>query len=160
MRRSDYLDGLRSAYLGEVAGAAFAQLFGARSVGAGERDICALIERLEIATARILAPLLPMMPDPDEFDDARQRGAAAAERLGDWPALIDYSAHQLTPYVETFSRLRDAAPAEDRPALDLLVTHEIALEDFGRASLTGLDAPAEPLRAALAAAERHLAAQG
>jgi len=36
----------------------------------------------------------------------------------------------------------------------------IAFENFGRASLAGLDAPAEPLRAAVVAAEIHLAAQG
>lgn len=159
MRRGDYIDGLRDAYLGEVAGAAFAQAFGAATGDARERETCALIARLETATARIIAPLLDSPPEPAAIDAAQRRGEAAAERIADWAALIDYSAHGLDGYVEDFERLRDAAPAADRPMLDLLVGHEQALRRFGLASIAGDSAPDEPLRAALTAAEHHLTAR-
>lgn len=159
MRRGDYIDGLRAAYLGEVAGAAFAQAFAAGTEEARERETCALIARLETATARIIAPLLDSLPDPEAIDAACRRGEATAERISDWATLIDYSAHGLDGYVEDFERLRDAAPAADRPALDLLVDHEHALRRFGLASIAGDSASDQPLRAALTAAERHLSAR-
>jgi hypothetical protein len=158
MLRGAYLDGVRDAYLGEIAGAAFAQGLGARAVDAGQRDVCALIEHVETVTAQVLAPLLAPSPDAAEIAEARQRGNAAVERMADWDALIDYTAYGLDGYVDDFVKLRDAAPPTDRPALDLLVDHEVALRAFGAASLSGEPDPERPLRLALAAAERHLAA--
>ncbi|MBO9379200.1 hypothetical protein GG804_20730 [Sphingomonas histidinilytica] len=159
MDRGDYLDGLRRAYLGELGGAAFARAFGNRDRTPGGRESCALMERLETATARVVEPLMEARPSRDAINKAERRGAAQADRLATWTAFIDHTAHRLDGHVDAFVRLRDAAPAADRPALDLLVGHEIALQRFGTAGLTGDADPNEPLRAAIAAAERHLSAQ-
>ncbi|ARR55910.1 hypothetical protein HY78_21875 [Rhizorhabdus wittichii DC-6] len=159
MDRGDYLDGLRRAYLGEIGGAAFARAFAAGDRTPVERESCALMERLETMTARIVAPLVETRPDRDAIDRAERRGEAQAEQLATWAAFIDRAAHGLDDHVDAFARLRDAAPATDRPALDLLVGHEIALQRFGEASLAGDHDPNEPLRRAIAAAERHLSAR-
>lgn len=156
VHRGDYSAGLRDAYLGELAGAAFAETFAAGNRSAAERESCTLIARIEAMTARALAPLLDTPPTRDELDRARRDGEAIAARLDGWAGLIDYAAHGLDGYVDRFRQLRDAAPAHDRPALDLLVDHEVALRDFGTASLAGNDDPDRPLLAAIAAVERHL----
>ena len=156
MDRGDYLDGLQRAYLGEIAGAAFARAFGNGDRTPAERESCLLMERLETMTARIVAPLLDAGPDRDAIVRAERRGAAQAERLATWAAFVDQAAHGLDRHVDEFTRLRDLAPAADRPVLDLLVGHEIALQRLGAAGLAGEDDPNEPLRVAIAAAERNL----
>nr|WP_047168540.1 hypothetical protein [Sphingomonas sp. Y57] len=159
MGRGDYLDGLREAYLGEIAGAAFARAFAAGDRTAAERESCALIERLETMTAQVVAPLLGDRPGLDAIDHAERRGEAQAARLATWAALLAHAAQGLDIHIDAFSRLRDVAPAADRPALHLLVGHEISLREFGQAALAGNGDPNEPLRCAIAAAERHLSAR-
>jgi hypothetical protein len=160
MRRADYLDGLHRAYLGEVAGAALARSFAERPLNPTERAMCGLIERLETATARIMAPLLSSPPGDGEIDQAALRGKAAANGLDGWTGLVGHTAYGLDRDIGDFAALRDAAPSPHRPSLELLVAHEIALRDFGQAVLAGRPDPSGPLRAAIAAAERHLTAHG
>lgn len=159
MSRSEYRAGLHRAYLGEVGGAAFASALQLEGVTPAQADALRLFEALELATARILAPLLPVPPTCDDMAEAEARGRARAQRT-DWAGLIDYAAHELDGYIEEFGLLRDAAPSCEREAIALLVAHEVALRDFGRASLVDPTDGVAWLRSALTNAEQYLAAPG
>ncbi len=124
-----------------------------------QADALRLFEALELATARILAPLLQEPPTCDDMAEAEARGRARAQRT-DWAGLIDYAAHELDGYIEEFRLLHEAAPSCEREAIALLVAHEVALRDFGRASLIDPIDGLACLRVALAEAEQHLAALG
>lgn len=160
MRHADYLDGLRVAFLGEIAGAALARSFAKRDLAPRERKICGMIERLETMTADILTPLLAAPPSGQDIALAISRGEASGRRLRNWAALVDHAAHALDRYVDEFTLLRDVAPDNDHAVLDLLVSHEIALRDFGKEALAGQTDGSKPLRIAIAATEHHLVARG
>lgn len=159
LERSEYLAGLHRAYLGEVGGAAFASALRAKDATPVQGDALGLFEALELATGRILAPLLPVPPTPDVMAEAEARGKSRACRT-DWAGLIHYAAYRLDIYIEEFRFLWAAAPASEREALALLVAHEVALRDFGRAALTDPADGVTCLRSALAEAEQYLAASG
>lgn len=156
MKHSDFFDGLHRAYLGEIGGAALARALLTIFTEQYQREALAALEALEVATAMIVAPLLQRNPMPAEIAEAEARGRNGAQAF-DWPALIDYMAHQLDTYIEDYTRLRDAGRTADHEALELLVAHEVALKNFGQASLVEPTAAVAHLHRAVEAAERYLA---
>ena len=151
----DYLVELMRSYEGEVAGEAYFEELAqwhddvARSV----LERFALVERI---TASALHPVVArhgiVVADREEL---RRRGVAnaAQERSIAWSDLIVEMCEFYPRYVREFERMLAIAPPEDRPVVQLLLDHEVALVETAVGVRSG--------RAdALAPVERFLAAAG
>lgn len=124
---------LLEAYRGERAGVVIlARLLERAAFTVEERELAELFVSVETMVGDRLAPILerrglPLDLDEDRLRRARERGDA----LGGWRDVVTSLGSNLEGHVRTFVALREAASTADRPALDLLVAHEIALMHFG-----------------------------
>ena len=147
---------MHRAYLGEIGGAALAGALRTDDTEPLQHEALTLLETLEMATARILAPLLAQPATPAEIAKASDEGRNRANEF-DWTGLTAYMAHGLESHIETYRQLREVCPATNRKALDLLVAHEVALKNFGIFYLTQSTSAFAHLHRALTEAEHYLA---
>lgn len=149
---ANFSEGFRMAYEEEIAGETyFARLAEFHSGRA--RQALALMAEMEIVTARAVAPVLERNAiQIAPLDQLRREGIEAADML----------AHQSS--VELFTTMRDGydaylnefedtfaqAPEADKPAMQILIDHEVAIIDFARAELAGDPDSLRPLQDYLA----------
>jgi hypothetical protein len=143
------------AYRGEVSGEAlFAGL--AETVHDERRAKLTALADLERAMAEALVPVLVRLGverGDDERSRRRGRDNAAAIAPLEWSALME----QFGPVTEAaLDRYRTlaAAATDDDPVYELLIAHEVALQEFARAELA--DGDGDPL-AMVADVRRRLA---
>lgn len=125
-------DGLLKAYRGERAAVVTLRCLQEQALSGEEGALAELLVAIETMVGDRLEPLvrrrgLPVSLDEGMIEEARAR----ARGLADWPGVVASLGERLEEYVAAFRALRNAAPAVERQALDLLVDHEIALIRFG-----------------------------
>lgn len=117
----------------------------------------ATVRVIEAQTVAALRPLAEAMGvTPADEAAVRQQGH---DEAAEWQALPfakimaimvrDYP----TGYLEEFRAMLPLAPPHARPAVQLLIDHEIAIIDMARAELAGTADPAAPLNAYLSQVE-------
>jgi len=131
---SDYIDALRSAYVGELVGETLYRELARRRSNADERaklDAIADVERLTHGRLHAIALRLGIRPVESEWRPIVERRANELAPLT-WHELIDKALRDWPPYIARFEALVPLAPACDAAALRQLVDHEVALVEFAR----------------------------
>lgn len=138
----NYETGVQAAWAGEIFGEALFSELARLDEGTALTPKWKLLAELEHVTGEQLAPLVSRYGfDTEPPGEEMQRGLANAREFAemshaDFMALIE-------PYLEDviarFEALRDAAPAEDKAAMQFLVDHEAALLRFVQLERSGTD---------------------
>lgn len=147
-----FTEGFRVAYEEEISGetyfARLAELHSGRA-----RQALALMTEMEIVTARAVAPVLTRNAiHTAPLDQLRREGRAEAELLAGQSAtqLFTTMRDSYDAYVAEFEATYAQAPDADKPAVQILIDHEVAIIDFARAELAGDPDSLRPLQAYLA----------
>lgn len=144
----DYLIDLERSYAGEVSGETYFMTLATWHDAPG-REVLERFAEVERVTAAALRPLMLRhglaVADVDEL---RERGVAnaVAERSIVWDDLIAEMCEFYPRYVREFEQMLAIAPVDDRPAVQLLLDHEVALVAAAvgiRAGLADALAPVE-----------------
>ena len=137
-----YEASVQAAWAGEVYGEALFSELARLDPGTALRPKWKLLAELEHVTGRQLAPLVirygfATEPPAEQIE----RGLANAREFAQMPHA-DFMA-LIEPYLEEvvsrYEALRDAAPAEDKAAMQFLVDHEAALLRFVQLEQRGGD---------------------
>ncbi len=145
-------EGFRMAYEEEISGEIyFARLAEFQSGRA--RQALELMAAMEVVTARTIEPVLArngIATTP--LDQLRREGRAEADRLADVSAteLFTIMRDTYDAYVTEFEDALAQAPEADKPAIQILIDHEVAIIDFARAELEGDTDSLKPLQDYLA----------
>lgn len=149
---ASFKDGFRVAYEEEIAGETyFARLAEFQSGRA--RQALELMARMEVVTARAIEPVLARNGIATaSIDQLRKEGRVEADLLAGVSATDLFTTMRDTydSYVAEFQATMAQAPEADKPAMQVLIDHEIALIDFARAELQGDADSLRPLQDYLA----------
>jgi hypothetical protein len=138
MERDNYLEGIRSAWLGEQFGEVFFNALATRTEDPSLRSTWQTLARLEKVTGKRMAALLEAHGEPV--------GAAEPIEIGD-EVLSQYTDASLrsmekmkdvvTNAIVRFDQLLAVAPESDVPSVRFLVDHEQALLTFVDCQIAG-----------------------
>lgn len=147
-----FKDGFRVAYEEEISGETYFARLAEFQTGRA-REALELMAAMEVVTARAIEPVLArngILTTP--VDQLRQEGRVEAERLAHVSATELFTTMRDTydAYVAEFEATKAQAPDADRPAMQILIDHEVALIDFARAELQGDADSLQPLQDYLA----------
>ena len=139
MADDDFRGLLLWAYRGEIRGEALFHGLAEQFPDAADKLL--VLAELERRMAAVLSrPLTDHEIEAGDTSDEVSRGrelAAASATLG-WQQFLA----QFSPVTERalirYRALRDLSPSAD-PAFDLVIDHEVALQDFARAEIAGTD---------------------
>ena len=153
----DYAAGLKMAYEEEIGGETFFAAM-AEAFDGLPAEALRLMARMEAETVRVLTETVQRtgiaIADRDRLRaEGRAEGLDAARR--GWPEIVRMMAEDYGAYVEEFDWTFRAAPAADRPRLQFLIDHEIAIIDFAKAWRRGDADCLRPLTDYLDRAARH-----
>ena len=146
---SEYETLLREAYLGEIFGAALFDALAEAQPDADRREMLRTLETVEARTATSLKRLVEKAgmklagDEPKAREDGRK--LAAAINPTDWDGFVRDLHDALPPFLEKFERLRDVGGTPVDPALNALVNHERAIQQFAELELAGDKHPTRPL---------------
>jgi len=130
------------AYQGEVLGEELFERVAAQLDEDGEPEHAAkvrVLARLELRTKEAIAPALAragISTEPDSEMLSLAAALAAGTRDITWEQLMDSIENVTGQYIPLYARIGELDPTE-RAAAELLVAHEEALRDFGRAERAG-----------------------
>lgn len=145
---SGFAEAVRVAYEEEIVGETyFARLAEFHSGRA--RQALELMAAMEVVTAQAVEPVLQRGGIQTRSREAlRSEGRAEAEALADQTATALFTTMRDTydTYLREFERLVELADATDRPAMQILLDHEVAIIDFARAELAGEADSLRPLQ--------------
>lgn len=138
-RDTSYIDLLHECYRDELWGSRVFELFGeCRPMAAREQGLLGVLAILE---KTMQAHLERALRRHGQTWDGRAYRAEAdtiaqgiAKRYGHlpWHRFNTEFETGIGPYLQKYSLLRDMAPAEDRPFMDIFVEHELALQTLAR----------------------------
>jgi hypothetical protein len=134
MTFSEYTDGLRQAYEGELVGDRLYRLLAMRSAENVRRSRLAAIADVERCTHTVLAPIalrLQIHPVEADLRSRVERRVLQLERLS-WPEFIEKALVEWPPYIAGFEALELMAPPGDGASLAFVVKHERVLVEFAR----------------------------
>ena len=133
----EYRDGILSAWRGEQWGREFFELLAAATDNADRRAKWQVLAELERATGDVLAPLVA--DDADASAEERPNLGAAAAAYGALPyaEALQRMMTLVEPAIERFRELLHMAPEEHREAMQILLDHEVAIEQFAKRELAG-----------------------
>ena len=137
-----YEQGLVEAYQGEVYGLALYRGIAAAQRNADHAGKWRAIAKLEIVMKEALAPVLKRRGIPTADDpayEAQGRMEISEYAVMSWPALMERFGAELDEDIVRYGDLLNVAPVEDRAALELLVEHEVAVQNFCALETQGLD---------------------
>ena len=149
----EYRDGILSAWQGEQWGREFFELLAAATDDADRRAKWEVLAELERATGDTLAPLVA--DDADASAEERPNLGAAAAAYGALPyaEALQQMMTLVEPAIERFRGLLGMAPEEHREAMQILLDHEVAIEQFAKRELAGeTEASLDPAREVIARA--------
>ena len=155
----EYRDGILSAWQGEQWGREFFELLAAATDNADRRAKWQVLAELERATGDTLAPLVAA----DASAEERPNLGAAAAAYGALPyaEALQRMMTLVEPAIERFRELLHMAPEEHREAMQILLDHEVAIEQFAKRELAGeTEASLHPVRDVIARARASELAQG
>lgn len=150
-----YEASVRAAWAGEIYGEALFSELAHLAGGTALAPKWKTLAELEHVTGEQLAPLVSRYGfDTEPPTEEVERGLATAREFAEMPhadfmALIE---PHLEDVIFRFEALRDAAPANDRTTMQMLVDHEVALLRF--VQLEGCGADQDSTRDARALIER------
>ena len=138
MNASKYRQGVAEMYQGELLGEA---LF-SRAASLARTDdqrfkLCVLLQ-LETETKARLRPLVARLGLNLVEDEAvRAEGLRLGSEIGSlpWADFLQMLERELNGYVSRYQAIADLAPAADRPVVQSMVDHELALLAFTRVEL-------------------------
>jgi hypothetical protein len=130
---------LIKAYQGEVSGEVLFGRLSQRTDDADHRHKLEVLRLLEARTRNAMVPAmerngLPTDPDPEVEHDAETLADAAASLA--WSDLLAAFEPITTQFIDLYQRIGELAAGEDRAVAELLVSHEVALREFGRRELS------------------------
>jgi ethylmalonyl-CoA mutase len=136
---ADYAAALTACIEEEISGQAFFARLSDINQGRAS-DAFAKLARIEALTATALAPLiarhaLTLQPKASLIAEGR----AEANRLAAiaWPDFLARIRSDYPVYVTEFQQTTDRAPKADKPVLQILIDHEIAMIDFANLEIAG-----------------------
>jgi hypothetical protein len=145
-----YHAALTCAFEEEVSGAAYFAALADRNSGPA-RAALLLMAQIEGEMVRDLTPLVQRQNiTAKPLANLAAQGRADASTEADWPEFTRKMAEDYADYVTEFQTAFNLAPTEDRPVLQRLIDHELALIAFAKAYRAGNPNAFTPLRAFLA----------
>ena len=148
--KANYHETLLLYYEEEVMGVAYFRGLADQIGGDGVREKFELLAAVERRAAEVTRPLLDkhgLAPRGEAELAALGRSHVARHQNLSWPEFVAYMAERYPAYVDMFEALERMAPADDRPALEVLTRHEVAAIDFAKRELAGDADSTAPLRA-------------
>lgn len=147
-----FKEGFRVAYEEEIAGETYFARLAEFQTGRA-REALELMAKMEVVTARAIEPVLArngIATAP--VDQLRKEGITEADLLANVSATDLFTTMRDTydAYVTEFEQTLARAPDADKPAMQILIDHEVALIDFARAELQGDAGSLKPLQDYLA----------
>jgi hypothetical protein len=139
MRSENYLRSVMAVYQGEVFGEALFSGLLERAAPQHQPLFSAMLQMETEAKARLRPFLIRLGLSIAEDEDMRRRGCADAARLGalGWREFLATFVAEIAVYVDRYQAIADAAPAEDREALEFMVEHERKFMRCAAAALVG-----------------------
>ncbi len=138
MDRDNYIEGIRSAWLGEQFGEIFFNKLAAHTNDDDLKLKWQRLAQLEHVTGNKMADLLATHDEPattNEVIDVDDT-VLAPYRDGTHQASMQHMKEVLEKAIVRFDQLLAVAPEEDIPAVQFLVQHELALLDFVECELS------------------------
>ena len=139
MERDSYLEGIKSAWLGELFGEVFFNAMAERATDESMRAKWQTLAKLENVTGKKMAALLETHGESAVTDEAIEVSDEILSRYTD--ASHHDSMMRMKDVVEKaiihFDQLLAVAPESDVPAVQFLVQHEQALLDFVESEIAG-----------------------
>ena len=139
MERDNYLDGIRSAWLGEQLGEVFFKALADRTEDRSMRSTWQTLAKLENVTGQRMAAVLTAHGEAATTDEAIEVGDeivnryAAASHLDSMLRMKDV----VEKAIIHFDQLLAVAPDADVPSVQFLVHHEQALLTFVEREIAG-----------------------
>ena len=133
----EYRDGILSAWRGEQWGREFFELLAAATDNADRRAKWEVLAELERATGDTLAPLVAANADASAGERPNLGAAAAAYGALPYAEALQRMMTLVEPAIERFRELLHMAPEEHREAMQILLDHEVAIEQFAKRELAG-----------------------
>ena len=127
---------LAESYQGEVLGEAYFAAMRDLTEDPSHRDKLDHLVRLERSTKEMLVPYLLRHGIPTD-PDAKVVEALASVGPQTWANTLEGVRLVAASYLVKYRRLAELVGAEDAPATDALVAHELALDEFCRRELEG-----------------------
>jgi hypothetical protein len=137
---NNYLDGLKSAFLGEYFGEALCLSLSQHfATSLRDQKKLAILAYLERVMQGRLGDIAASLVTDAECKAASTAGRAYALELKDldWAALMRALSPRVKRANESFKRLLEEAPSDHREAIERLIEHELALESFFNAETNG-----------------------
>lgn len=147
-----FVEGFRMAYEEEISGETYFARLAEFQTGRA-RQALELMAAMEVATARAIEPVLARNGIAiASLEQLRRDGRAEADLLASVSATELFTTMRDTydAYVTEFEETLARAPDADKPAMQILIDHEVALIDFARAELQGDADSLRPLQDYLA----------
>lgn len=123
-------------YQGEVLGEAYFTRMAALATDPTERAKITELVRLERCTGEMLRPYLERRGLDIEPDADMVATMSALERY-DWTAMLEGIRPVAATYLKKYRQLGQLVGAGDQPAVEALIAHEVALDEFCRRELEG-----------------------
>jgi hypothetical protein len=140
MPEQSYFEALLKAYEGEIAGEVYFKTLSGMFTEPTYSQNLLLLAAVEQRTSLALQPLINRHRiEPSYRAELVAVGNSwVTERaFRHWQDLINNMTTHYPGYIEKFKALEAAGPIEDKPALKILVEHEIALLDFAECEKAG-----------------------
>lgn len=139
MERDSYLEGIRSAWLGELFGEVFFKAMAARAEDDAMRTKWQTLAQLEHVTGKRMAALLESHGEQAVTHDAIEVGEDVLSRYtgGSHADSMQHMREVVEKAIIHFDQLLAVAPESDVPAVQFLVAHEQALLSFVEREIAG-----------------------
>ncbi len=139
MERDSYLEGIRSAWLGERFGEVFFDALAERTEDESLRNKWQTLARLEHVTGMKMAALLESHGEEAVTHDSVEVGEEILSQYTSAPHLDAMMGMKdvVEKAIVRFDQLLAVAPESDVPAVQFLVAHEQALLDFVEHEIAG-----------------------
>ena len=123
-------------YQGEVLGEAYFARMRDLAQEPAQRDKIDYLVRLERSTKEMLVPYLKRHGLSTEPNAEVVKAMSAIEDF-EWTRMLEGVRPVAADFLTKYRRLAELVGAEDAPATEALVAHELALDDFCRLELEG-----------------------
>lgn len=135
-----YVQGVETAYQGEVYGEILYQGIADGRPDAGERQKWLVLVEMERVTRRHMAALVTLLgrsTAEDPYWAGRGREEIAKYAPLPWPELMRIFSDELDPVIDEYRELEALGPAEHQAVLRLLTEHEVVTKEFCERELGG-----------------------
>jgi len=153
MTEDEFAQYLIHSYEGEIGSGAYFDRIATCYEEPGQREKLECLARLEKRMAEWLRPVIArygLQTRPDEESCALGIEEANADSEKTWHQLIAYFRDDIEPHMNEFDAFEASGADADRQALHALTQHALAIVEFTKRELAGVQPSQQPIESLLA----------